>query len=202
MMRSGILNGTTDSTDYTDSTDGNVHVHVNVYVYGFIVILVIALTGLLAEHAAGQQVVRQFSKERPAAQSAERGPFLKIAKWSSLVGSAAALGYGIVANRTADRDFESIERLCDATPERCDRLTDGAYADAEMEARYQDVVRLDDRAKFSLSAGQIGLAASVILFIIDLPRDTQTEDIPYEPRRLHIGPRTDGSLQVGYTLTR
>lgn len=172
------------------------------YCRGVIAMLLMVFAGARAE-AAAQQKVQLFSKAvASAAASPDRGMFLKIAKWSTLAGSAAAVGYGIAANRMADREYDEIERACGETPERCARLHDGAYADAQLDARYRDVVRMDDRAKLSLTAGQIGLAASVVLFILDLPRDAGTEDIPYEPGRLRIGPRTDGSLQAGYSLAR
>jgi len=160
------------------------------------------LTAAMAGNTAAQAAVRVFPQQRAEVQAPDRGSFLKVAKWSTLLGSGAALGYGIIANRQADRDYEEIERICAATPERCTRLTNGQYADADLEARYRDVVDLDDRAKLSLTAGQVGLAASLVLFILDLPSDPGTEDIPYEPGKLRIGSRADGSFQVGYTLTR
>jgi len=163
----------------------------------------LVFSSVMADSAAAQYAhQRVFARERVEAQAPDRGAFLKVAKWTTLMGSAAALGYGIITNREADRDYDAIEKICEETPERCTRLTNGEYADAELEARYQDVVRLDDRAKLSLTAGQVGLAATLVLFILDLPSDPGTEDIPYEPRRLRIGSRADGSLQVGYTLSR
>ena len=110
--------------------------------------------------------------------------------------------YGVDSeNRSADRAYEDIERLCLDTPEACKRRLDNdAYEDAALEARYQDVVKRDDRARFALLAGQVGIAASVLLFILDLPGHPAAEDIPYNPRPLRLGLDRTGAIHVGLRL--
>ena len=169
---------------------------------GMTATLALIAVAVFADNVAAQRAARVFPEQRASAAAPQRTAFLKAAKWSTLAGSSAALGYGIIANRSADRDYEAIERMCEETPDRCARSSTGAYIDADLEARYRDVLALDDRAKLALTIGQVGLAATLALFILDLPSEPGTEDIPYEPGRLRIGPRTDGSLQVGYRFSR
>ena len=69
-----------------------------------------------------------------------------------------------------------------------------------MEQRYQRIVDRDDRARLALLGGQIGLAASVIMFIIDLPDRVTPEDIPYDPKPLRVGLRSDGSTEMAFRL--
>lgn len=122
---------------------------------------------------------------------------LRIAKWTLAAAAAAAAGYGYYENRRADDRFERLEQTCVAEPERCDAtLPDGSYADAELEAEFQAIRAMDRRARTGLLAGQIGVAASVVLFIIDLRQDSAPENIPYDPRRFEVGRSRDGGLSL------
>lgn len=122
---------------------------------------------------------------------------IRLAKWSTLLAATGAAVYGFMENRTADREYENIERLCEATPSQCaTRPGSREYADPALESRYQKIVERDDRAKRALLASQVGLATSVLLFIIDLPEGSTPDDIPYDPRPLRFGMRTD-QLELG-----
>jgi hypothetical protein len=121
---------------------------------------------------------------------------MRIAKWTTLLVSGGAAAYGFVENRRADRAYEQLERECAAAPATCVMLDNGAYADPALEARYQRIVDRDRGARTALLAGQLGIAAGVILFIIDLPNRTAPEDIPYEPRPFRVGLRSDGSTEL------
>jgi hypothetical protein len=125
---------------------------------------------------------------------------IRVAKWSAALASAGAAAYGFMENRAADREYEDIERACEAAPLACATTTEGGtYADPALETRYQSVLQRDDRAQVALLAGQIGLAASVLLFILDLPEGTTPDDIPYEPRPLRLGLRA-GQVQLAVQL--
>ena len=125
---------------------------------------------------------------------------IRVAKWTTALASAGAAAYGFMENREADREYESIERVCEAAPPSCTTTVEGgSYADPALEARYQNVLRRDDRAQFALLAGQIGLAASALLFILDLPKSTTPDDIPYDPRPLRLDVRA-GQLELGVKL--
>lgn len=141
-------------------------------------------------HASRDTVVRARAAWTP----------LRVAKWSTLLASTSAAAYGFVQNRSADRDYEDIERICQQTSSSCDRKPGSdVYADPALEARYQGVVSRDNRARVSLLAGQVGLAASVLLFIFDLPKSTGPHDIPYKPPPLHVGFTAD-QMQVSVRL--
>jgi len=108
---------------------------------------------------------------------------LRVAKWTVLAGSAAAGVWGFVQNERADEKYRELEQQCEAEPARCRRrLSDGSYEDPAFEARYQEVRSLDRESHAALLAGQVGLAASVVLFLLDLGNIRPPADIPYDPR--------------------
>jgi hypothetical protein len=126
---------------------------------------------------------------------------LRIAKWTTLLVSGGAAAYGFTQNRTADREYEQLERECEAQPLTCLKGPDGeTYANTELEARYQRILERDDRARLALLGGQIGIAASVVMFIIDLPKHTTPEDIPYDPKAYRVGLRRDGGTELAFRL--
>jgi hypothetical protein len=95
---------------------------------------------------------------------------LRIAKWTSLIASTGAAAYGFSQNRVADREYEQLERDCEAAPFNCTKASEsGPYLDAALEQKYQRILDRDENARLALLAGQVGIAASVIMFIIDLP---------------------------------
>src|SRR5690554_610916 len=124
-----------------------------------------ALT-LAAPAAAQQRAPARFDAtagEAPATPMRPSFRPLRIAKWSTAALTAAVAGIGLAAYTRADRSYEDLERACVDNPEACSqRLPNGAYADARLEAMYQDVLRMDERARLALIGSQIGLAASVI----------------------------------------
>ena len=126
---------------------------------------------------------------------------LRVAKWTTFLASTGTAGYGFAQNRVADRDYEELERLCEGSPALCEKMTGGdAYADVAMERRYQEIVKRDDRARLALLAGQLGILASVALFILDLPKNSTPEDIPYDPKPLRFGLGSDGSVHMKLQL--
>ena len=125
---------------------------------------------------------------------------IRVGKWATAAAAAGAVGAGIVWNREADRRYEDLERLCTDQPARCNpRTADGAFRDGDFEQEYQDIVRLDDRARLALVAGQVAVATSVILFILDLPRDAGARDKPYTPPKLQVLPAGAG-VEVRYRV--
>lgn len=125
---------------------------------------------------------------------------LRIAKWSAVTASAAAALFGFSNNRRADELFGQIEQVCVDHPDRCARLTGGAYADAALEQDYQRVRALDRRTSTALVASQVGIAASVVLFILDLRNQRPPDNVPYQPRRLRIAPGVAEPLEIRITL--
>ena len=132
----------------------------------------------------------------------ERGGWslIRVAKWSTALTSASVVAYGFVQNRDADHEYEEIELMCQANEIAClTKPNSDEYADPALEARYNAILRRDDCAQLALLVGQVGLAASVLLFIIDLPKGTGTNDIPYDPSPLRLGMRAE-QLELGVYL--
>jgi hypothetical protein len=145
-------------------------------------------------------VMRSLASEfAPKAPSPWRP--LRIAKWSVTGISAGTALYGFLQNRQADDAYHVLEEMCQGDFARCrERLPGGAYADAQLESQYQHVRALDQRARTALVLGQIGVATSVVLFLIDLRNQQPPPNIPYEPNRLEIGASADGGLLLKVTL--
>lgn len=126
---------------------------------------------------------------------------LRVAKWTTAGLSAGAAVFGVLNNRRADDEYEQLEALCAEEASRCgERLPGGAYADAQVEAQYQEVRMLDRRARTGLIAGQIGFAASVVLFVLDLRNNDGPDNIPYDPRTIDITPARDGGMSLRVNL--
>ena len=91
-------------------------------------------------------------------------------------------------SKEADVKFSELERLCNDDHARCGaRGPDGAYADILLEERFQDVIALDRKARTALILSQVGVATSIVLFLLDLRNDEGPSDIPYVPRGLTFG---------------
>lgn len=151
--------------------------------------LVLGLLLLLPTKGAAQDGVRQPEPERLRP--------VRIAKWSLLLGGAGAAVYGLQQNRQADDDYEALEAMCLEDPATCrQRTPGGSYVDAGLEQQYRQVLDADGRARTALVAGQAALAASAVLFIVDLRNTRPPRNIPYEPSRLELGVGGDGGLRL------
>jgi hypothetical protein len=172
-----------------------------------LVVLSGSLAPLRAQHAPPQHTQHGselLSFERaPALQERTPSPWrpVRIAKWTLTFASAGTALYGFMQNREADDAYGTLEHMCQDNFARCrNRLPGGAYADPSMEAQYQRVRSLDGRARAALIAGQLGVATSVVLFIIDLRNQQGPPNIPYEPERLELAPSGDGGLSLRVRL--
>jgi len=157
------------------------------------------LAGLVSAPAAAQSVSRPAPASPDTTTSAARSGFttLRLAKWSSLAGATAAGIYGFIESGRADDRFNDLEALCDAQRVECAlRTTDGAYQDPAFESLYQSVRRHDRRAHYALVAGQVGVATSVVLFLLDLGNARPPRDIPWVPRMERRG----DEVRVGFRL--
>ena len=155
----------------------------------------LALTNLEAQQRARANVPQDTAFRSPSRT------LVRVSKWLMLGAAAGGAAWGITSNREADRRYEDLERMCVADPERCRRRTTaGAFTDAQLEQEYQAILDLDDRAKLALAAAEISVATSVVLFILDLPRNTRGEDIPYHPPRLELGVDARSRLTLGYRI--
>ena len=153
--------------------------HKGAWAFGPFATVLLALTPALT---SAQKLV-SYSPAEPDTTRQVNQPIIRVGKWVTLAAAAGAAAWGVASNREADNRYEDLERICRETPTRCTRQSaNGAFNDAALEQEYQDILKLDDRAKYALAVGQVAIATSVILFILDLPQGARTEDIPYDPK--------------------
>ena len=122
---------------------------------------------------------------------------LRIAKWSMVGASVGAALYGLSNNQRADDAYEGLEQMCQADLVRCAARTPaGAYSDPVLESEFQEIRRLDRRARTGLLVGQAAVASAVVLFILDLRNGRPPPNIPYDSR----APRIEAARAGGVAL--
>ena len=122
--------------------------------------------------AQAQQPVR---KPSPA--------LIKYGKWLTLAASLGMNYFAAKAHARADDAFAVIEDACGVDRHNCDTFPNGTYVDPLIEAKYQESVRYDRRARNLLIGGQTALLATAAAFIWELTRPKNLPgNIPFEPR--------------------
>ena len=122
---------------------------------------------------------------------------LRLAKWSMVGVSIGAALYGFSNNQRADDAFEGLEEMCQADLLRCAaRTPSGAYVDPVLESEFQEIRRLDRRARTGLLVGQAAVASAVVLFILDLRNGRPPPNIPYDGRTPRIEAARDGGVAL------
>ena len=151
-----------------------------------LVLCALALLAAMPADAAAQRV-----------RTTRENPLVEIAKWTAGGLALAAGAFAFAVQHDAEDRYQQLERFCQESPAVCRDLTpDGAYADPALEARWQDI-RGDYRESRLLLIGAHALAAtSVVLFIVDLPRDATPENVPYEPPALRVGVGAGGRIEA------
>jgi hypothetical protein len=105
---------------------------------------------------------------------------VRIGKWAALGLAAGFTAMGAVTHDRADRNYESLLDYCRANGP-CPVRADGRYGNAGAEEIYRRV-RGDDRAARAwLAGGQVALVGSAVLFIMELQRKKEPENIPFAP---------------------
>lgn len=157
--------------------------------------------------AVGQQI-RWSMRSRPVAADdhaipapapavrATRWRPLAIAKWGVLGATAVAAVYGLSASIEADGLYDRISQICASDAGRCAVLPEGGYADEEVARLDRDAHELDERARHGLLATQIGVAATLALFILDLRDGGPPPNVPYVPPQLRVGFGRDGAFRI------
>lgn len=109
------------------------------------------------------------------------------AKWGSLAFSLGSASYGFILNRRADRAFRPLEGHCTRKGSHCSvEGRDGSLLNPGLESDFQRVRSLDGSARTAFVAGQIGLGAAVLLFILDLAGSDTPDVIPFEVPHLRL----------------
>lgn len=126
---------------------------------------------------------------------------LRVAKWSAFTASVAAAGYGFARQQAANRELEKLERICADDVARCQRLPGSSeYADPTLAAMHGTVNRNDRHARYALIASQVGVVATVALFLLDLREQDRPPNQPYEPP-VRVGANARGAVEVGVRLS-
>jgi len=148
----------------------------------------------IAQPVLAQRVETRFDDE-PEGESLA----VEVGKWSAGGLALAAGAYAFSIQNDAEDRLEALELFCDESPASCNVDEEGEYVDPALENRYQDI-RKDYRSSRWLLLGAHALAAtSVVLFIIDLPRTSTPDNVPYDPPALRVGTRADGALEASFT---
>lgn len=142
----------------------------------------LVLTALLI---AGPLAAQQPADERPW--------YLPVAEWGKFASLGLAGGMFALAAAThqrAEERFESLVARCRADLARCELRPDGRYLDAGSERLFQETEELDADARRWIAAGQVAVALSAVLWIVDLTQGADDPDnIPYTPFEVTAGPR-------------
>ena len=133
----------------------------------------------------------------PAAEAAstDRSAWrpLSVAKWATLTAAAGSGTYGLWAQHEADRGYERVARICSERPDRCGGdapvAASAEYADPAVGRIHDRAATLEDRALLSLIGSQIGLIASVLLFIFDMRDSGTPPNEIYQPPAVRVRPR-------------
>jgi len=105
---------------------------------------------------------------------------VRIGKWAALGLAAGFTAMGAATHDRADRNFQSLLDYCRAHGP-CPLLADGRYGNPGAEEIYLRV-RGDDRAARAwLAGGQVALVGGAVLFILELKRKKEPENIPFAP---------------------
>lgn len=144
--------------------------------------------------AQAQRVETRFDDE-PEGENT----LVEIGKWTSGGLALAAGVWAFMTQHDAEDRYEALESYCLENAQVCaDVNEDGAYNDPALERRYQDIRGDYRNARWGLIGAHVLAATSVMLFIIDLPRTSAPDNVPYDPPALRIGARPDGALEASF----
>ena len=119
------------------------------------------------------------AQQQPAAPPYDSVPgIVRHGKWATAALFVAATGLALYEHRTANGAFDDLRTMCGATVQ-CSIGQDGRYTDPAAEAQYQEVVAGDRAARAWFISGQVALAATTVLFVVELLHTKGSKNIPY-----------------------
>lgn len=131
------------------------------------------------------------------AQQSEPKPntpaIIHYGKWGAALVFAGFTALGVIEHSNANNSFAELQQFCLASG-ACAIGPDGRYLDPAAESRYQAVVRGDRAARSWLIGGQVALAGTAAMFIVELLKERGTTNIPLQ--RLIVTQHT-GITRVG-----
>jgi hypothetical protein len=117
-------------------------------------------------------------------------------KWGAAALFVAATGLGLLEHNRANNAFDDLRTMCGTTAQ-CSIGQDGRYTDPVAEAQYQTIVSGDRAARSWFIGGQVALAGTAALFVIELLHARGSPNIPYSG--LLVTPTRDGT-RIGLRL--
>jgi len=136
------------------------------------------------------------SAQQPPAQPTPVPGIVHYGKWGAAALFAAATGVGLLEHQRADNAFDDLRTLCGSTAQ-CTIGADGRYTDPIAEAQYQRIVSGDRAARSWFIGGQVALAGTVALFVIELLHARGSTNIPYSG--FTVKPTRDGT-RIGWQI--
>jgi hypothetical protein len=151
---------------------------------------------LLAAAAAAHPALAQSTDApaEPAGQPAS--PIVHYGKWGAAAMFVGFTAMGVIQHHQANTAFNDLQQYC-LSSGACSLGVDGRYTNAIAEERYARVVAGDRAARTWLISGQVALAGTTALFVLELLRERGTRNIPFQG--LIIAP-SRGGTRLGWTL--
>ncbi len=139
---------------------------------------------------------------RPLAAQSDSGraytpPIVHYGKWGAAALFVGFTSLGVIEHDRANSAYDRLTAYCLNTGP-CTIGADGRYTNPGAESRYQEVVNGDRAARLWLVSGQVALAGTAALFIIELLKEHGTRNIPFNGLLLEPGRR---QTKLGWRLT-
>ena len=138
---------------------------------------------------------RATAQQQPAAPPPTTG-IVRNGKWGAAALFVAATTIGFLEHNRADNAFDDLRTLC-GNAVQCTIGPDGHYTDSAAEAQYQRIVAGDRAARSWFIGGQVALAGTAALFVIELLHARGAPNIPYSG--FIVKPTRDGT-RIGWRL--
>jgi len=147
--------------------------------------LVLAL--LVVTAARGARAQTDTTPPRVASAGFTDG-LVRYGRWVTAAGALALTLLSVQQHERAEDHWDQLNRICRYDNAACVVGADGRYVNPTAETEYQATLDYDRRARRRLVGGQIALAVTVGLFIIDVGRGgAGPGNIPLAPLEVTVG---------------
>ncbi len=109
-------------------------------------------------------------------------------KWPLLAGAIGFAAAAIAQKSDADAVYDRLQSMCRNASGDCIVDPDGTYVNPDAEALFQETLRLDGKARRWMLGGEVSLALSGGMFLIDLVAGhSEPRNIPFTPFEVYTG---------------
>jgi hypothetical protein len=110
-------------------------------------------------------------------------------KWPLLAGAIGFTAAAMTQKGDADGVYDQLQAMCRAASQDCVLNESGTYVNPDAEALYQETLRIDAKARSWMIGGEVALALSGGMFLIDLVAGhDEPHNIPFTPFEVYTGP--------------